>query len=156
MKRINCYVNVTEEEMKIADRIAEKLGYTSRTEILTALVQALIYAEPFRKETRELNSILTAETELSAIRDAFFEILEEYAFPVVAMHGPDYACRVLADDLKAWMYQKCHAVPQDTEMKEWVRLYYSLKKGDIIRYRIAQTTAQFAEEYAEKENEAYA
>ena len=154
MTRITCYVNVTEEEMKIADRIAEKLGYTSRTEILTALVQSLIYGEPFRKETRELNAILTADTELSAIRDAFFAILDEYAFPVIAMHGPDYACRALSDDLKAWMYQRCKAVPQDAEMKEWVRLYYTVKKGDIIRYRIAQTTAQFAEEYEEKENEA--
>jgi len=68
------------------------------------------------------------------------------------MHGPDYAYQALADDLKAWMYQRCRAVPQDADMKEWTRLYYAVKKGEIIRYRISRTT----EEYEEKENEAYA
>ena len=37
MTRITCYVNMTNEEMKIVDRTAEKLGYASRTELVTAL-----------------------------------------------------------------------------------------------------------------------
>lgn len=156
MTRITCYVNMTDDEMKIVDRTAEKLGYASRTELVTALLRSLIYAKPFRKETGDLNSILTLETEFDVLQENFLEVLDEYAFPVIAMHGPDYAFKALSEDLKAWMYQKCRAVPQDADMKEWVRLYYTIKKGDIIRYRIAQTTAQFAEELEDKENEAYA
>ena len=37
MTRITCYVNMTDEEMKIVNRTAEKLGYASRTELVTAL-----------------------------------------------------------------------------------------------------------------------
>jgi len=143
---------MTDEEMKIVDRTAEKLGYARRTELVTALLRSLIYAKPFRKETKDLNSILTLETELDALQENFLAVLDEYAFPVIAMHGPDYAYQALADDLKAWMYQRCRAVPQDADMKEWTRLYYAVKKGEIIRYRISRTT----EEYEEKENEAYA
>lgn len=147
---------MTDDEMKIVDRTAEKLGYASRTELVTALIRSLIYGKAFRNNTQELNGILTVEPELSSLQENFLEVLDEYAFPVIAMHGPDYAFKALSEDLKAWMYQKCLAVPQDADMKEWVRLYYTIKKGDIIRCRIAQTTAQFAEELEEKENEAYA
>ena len=142
--------------MQLVNRIAEKLGYASRTELVTALLRALIYAKPFRKDTEELNNILTLETELDKLRESFFSVIEEYAFPVLAMHGPDYTYRALYAELKTWMYQKSGAVPQDADMKEWIRLYSAIKKGDIIRYRIARTTEQFAEEYDDKENEAYA
>ena len=37
MTRITCYVNMTDEEMKIVNRTAEKLGYASRTELVTTL-----------------------------------------------------------------------------------------------------------------------
>ena len=156
MNRQICHANITDDEMQLVGRIAEKLGYSSRTELVTALLRSLIHAKPFRKETEDLNSILTLETELETLQQTFLDILDEYAFPVIAMHGPDYAYRALADDLKAWMYQKCRAVPQDADLKEWTRLYYTMKKGDIIRYRISRTTEEFAEEYEEKENEAYA
>jgi len=49
MKRNACRVNITDDEMKIIDRTAEKLGYASRTELVTALLRSLIYAKPFRK-----------------------------------------------------------------------------------------------------------
>jgi len=147
---------MTDDEMKIIDRIAEKLGYASRTELVTALLRCLIHAKPFRKETAELNSILTAGVELSAIRDVFFDVIDQYAFPVIAMHGADYTYRVLAEDIKAWMYQKCGAVPLDSDIKEWMKIYAAVKKGEIIRYRIEQTTKTFAEELADRENEAYA
>ena len=156
MNRLRLHTTITDDEMQLVGRIAEKLGYSSRTELVTALLRSLIHAKPFRKETEDLNSILTLETELETLQQTFLDILDEYAFPVIAMHGPDYAYRALADDLKAWMYQKCRAVPQDADLKEWTRLYYTMKKGDIIRYRISRTTEEFAEEYEEKENEAYA
>ena len=72
------------------------------------------------------------------------------------MHGADYTHRVLAEDIKAWMYQKCVAVPLDSYIKEWMKIYAAVKKGEIIRYRIEQTTKAFAEELEDKENEAYA
>ena len=156
MNRLRLHTTITGEEMQLVDRTAEKLGYTSRTELVTALLRSLIYAKPFRKETKDLNSILTLETELDALQENFLAVLDEYAFPVIAMHGPDYAYQALADDLKVWMYQRCRAVPQDSDMKAWTRLYYAVKKGEIIRYRISQPTEAFAEEYEEKENEAYA
>lgn len=156
MNRTAIYTTIYSEELAQIDRIAEKLGYASRTELVTALLRSLIYAKPFRKDTEELNAILTLETELDALRENFLAILDEYAFPVIAMHGPDYAHRALASDLRAWMYEKCKAVPQDADMKEWTRLYYTIKKGEIIRYRITRTTEEFAEEYEDKENEAYA
>lgn len=156
MNRLRLHTTVTDDEMKIVDRIAEKIGYASRTELVTALLRCLIHSKPFRKDTVELNAILTAESRLSEIRDAFFEVIDEYAFPVIAMHGADYTYRVLAEDIKAWMYKKCRAVPQDADIKEWMKIYAAVKKGEIISYRIEQTTKAFAEELEEKENEAYA
>lgn len=155
MTRISCYITLTEDEIIILDTVTAKLGYANRTELVTSLLRSLIYAKAFRKNTQELNGILTVEPEISSLQENFLEVLDEYAFPVIAMHGPDYAFKALSEDFKVWMYQKCRAVPQESDMKEWVRLYYTIKKGDIIRYRIAQTTAQFAEELEEKENEAY-
>ena len=38
MNRLICYVTITNDEMKIVDRIAEKIGYASRTELVTALL----------------------------------------------------------------------------------------------------------------------
>ena len=38
MTRTTCYVNITDDEMKIVDRIAEKIGYAIRTELVTALL----------------------------------------------------------------------------------------------------------------------
>ena len=37
MNRLRLHTTITDEEMKIVDRTAEKLGYTSRTELVTAL-----------------------------------------------------------------------------------------------------------------------
>ena len=129
MNRMRLHATLTDDELIIIDRIAEKLGYTSRTDL---------------------------ETELDTLRDAFFDVLDEYAFPVIAMHGADHACCALANDLKTWMYMKCKAVPQEADMKEWIKIYAAIKKGDIIRYRILRTTEEFAEEYEDKEQEAYA
>ena len=156
MNRMRLHATLTDDELIIIDRIAEKLGYTSRTELVTALLRFLIYAKPFRKDTENVNSITTLETELDTLRDAFFDVRDEYAFPVIAMHGADHACRALANDLKTWMYMKCKAVPQEADMKEWIKIYAAIKKGDIIRYRILRTTEEFAEEYEDKEQEAYA
>ena len=88
MNRLRLHTTITGEEMQLVDRTAEKLGYTSRTELVTALLRSLIYAKPFRKETKDLNSILTLETELDALQENFLAVLDEYAFPVIAMHGP--------------------------------------------------------------------
>ena len=38
MNRLICNVTITNDEMKIVDRIAEKIGYASRTELVTALL----------------------------------------------------------------------------------------------------------------------
>ena len=70
------------------------------------------------------------------------------------MHGADYTYHALSEDIKSWMYQKCGAVPLDSDIKEWIRIYASVKKGEIIRYRIEQTTKAFAEELEDKEKEA--
>ena len=72
--------------MQLVGRIAEKLGYSSRTELVTALLRSLIHAKPFRKETEDLNSILTLETELETLQQTFLDILDEYSFPELSTH----------------------------------------------------------------------
>ena len=38
MNRLRLHTTVTDDEMKLVDRIAEKIGYASRTELVTALL----------------------------------------------------------------------------------------------------------------------
>lgn len=118
--------------------------------MLTVILQSLIYGRAFRKETTELNALLTLAPELENLQRSFMDILDEYAFPIVAMRGADAAYNLLKEDFKRWMFEHCGAVPAEQDLKEWLRLYQTIKKGEIQRYRIQQITEQYKEEQGGK------
>lgn len=146
MTRVNLYAKLTNEEVNTLDRIAEDLGYPTRTDIITSLLQSLIYGKSFKKSTEEVDDISSYAERYNRLRDEFMNIIDKYAFPVVAMQGTDNAFRALKEDLKEWMYERCKAVPQEADMREWLKLYAILRKGKILQYRIDRMTETYSEE----------
>ena len=81
-KRAYAYANLTAHETEKLDEIAETLGYQSRTQLYTAAAHILIYGD-----AAELNRQNKRKTELQKRMNAFFGILDEMAFSVIAMRG---------------------------------------------------------------------
>ncbi len=145
--RQNAYLNITPEEYETLDSIAKNLGFVSRTDLFTACAHLLIYGETIdgepspnpvtEKELKNLHGL--NEKHLLQMR-TFVQILDEIALPVIAMRGIGVAFANLGHDFKILILERCGMVPEDTDIRDWLKIYQNTRRVKIIEYR----TKQFA------------
>ena len=146
--RKHIYINVTDEEFKTLDSIAENLGFISRTDLFTACAHLLIYGElaagepaPDSITADQLTRLHDHSEAISCMQRTFMEIVRETALPVIAMKGIATAENAFGEDIKHLIYERCGMVPEDTEIHDWFRLFKNLHRAELLEYRTRQFTA---------------
>jgi len=144
--RQTIYLNITDEEFKILDRIANELGFISRTELFTACAHILLYGKTAGKTpdditADQLTRLHDHSEAISCMQRTFMEIVRETALPVIAMKGIATAENAFGEDIKHLIYERCGMVPEDTEIHDWFRLFKNLHRAELLEYRTRQFTA---------------
>ena len=143
--RQTIYLNITNEEFKILDRIADELGFISRTDLFTTCAHLLIYGEVAKGEPvpdpvtgKELTDLHEISEKIRIQMQTFIQILDEIALPVIAMRGIGIVLNNLGHDIKILMLERCGMVPEDTEIHDWLKIYQNTHRSQIIEYRTKQ------------------
>lgn len=128
-KKAYAYANLTSAETEKLDEIAETLGYQSRTELYTAAAHILLYGDS--AELIRQNKRTTAVTRRM---QAFFAVLDEIAFPIIALRGiaPVYA--FLLDDIRRELFNRTDSVPADETLKHWLKIYANINRVKLDEY----------------------
>ena len=136
-------VNVTEKELEQIDKIAENLGYPNRTELYTACIHILLYGEG---NTLLLNHQRTKEC--SSEMQTFFAVIDDIAFPVIAMRGIAPVYTFLLDDIRRELYNRSQFVPSDETMKSWLKIYANIRRPQLLNYETEIRRQRYIEEEA--------
>lgn len=136
-------VNVTEKELAQIDEIAECLGYTNRTELYTACIHILLYGQG---NTLLLNHQRTKEC--SSEMQTFFAVIDDIAFPVIAMRGIAPVYTFLLDDIRRELYNRSRFVPSDETMKNWLKIYANIRRPQLLEYEAEIHRQRYIEEEA--------
>ena len=154
--RQHAYLRITDEEGTILDSIAENLGFVSRTDLFTACAHLLIYGEaadgepsPDPVTEKELKKLHALNQKFLLQMQTFIQILDEIALPVIAMRGTGVVISSLGHDIKLLMLERCGMVPEDTDIRDWLKIYKNTRRAKIIEYR----TRQFASIIKREEDE---
>ena len=146
--RQHIYLNITDEEFKILDRIANELGFISRTELFTSCAHLLIYGKvaagepaPDSITADQLTRLHDHSEAISCMQRTFMEIVRETALPVIAMKGIATAENAFGEDIKHLIYERCGMVPEDTDIRTWFRVFKNLHRAELLEYRTRQFTA---------------
>lgn len=149
--RKHIYINVTDEEFKTLDSIAENLGFISRTDLFTACAHLLIYGElaageptPDSITAGQLKKLHHYSENISCMQQTFMEIVRETALPVIAMKGIATAENAFGEDIKHLIYERCGMVPEDTDIRTWFRIFKNLHRAELLEYRSRQFAAALA------------
>ena len=129
IKKAYAYANLTTAETSKLDEIAETLGYQSRTELYTAAAHILLYgdaAELIRQNKRN--------TALNRRMQAFFAVIDEIAFPIVAVRGIAPVYTFLLDDIRRELFNRTDAVPTDETLKHWLKIYANINRTRLDEY----------------------
>ncbi|MEA5036767.1 MAG: hypothetical protein VB020_00715 [Methanocorpusculum sp.] len=145
--RQNAYLNITPEEFQTLNSIAENLGFLSRTDLFTACAHLLIYGKAADGEPsldpvteKELKNLHELNKKHLLQMQTFMQILDEIALPVIAMRGTGVVLSSLGHDIKLLMLERCGMVPEDIDIRDWLKIYKNTRRSHIIEYR----TKQFA------------
>jgi hypothetical protein len=149
--RQSIYLNISNEEFKILDRIAGDLGFVSRTDLFTSCAHLLLYGKtadgrssPDEYTADQLARLHTHSEKIVCMQQSFMEIVRETALPVIAMKGIATAEHAFGGDIKALIYERCGMVPEDTEIHDWFRLFKNLHRTELLEYRSRQFAAALA------------
>ena len=128
-KKAYAYANLTPIETEKLDEIADTLGYQSRTDLYTAAAHILLYgdaAEFVRQNNRK--TVLTRRMKV------FFDIVDELAFPVIALRGIAPVYTFLQDDIRRELFNRTDAVPTDETLKHWLKIYANINRTRLDEY----------------------
>ena len=141
VKKAYAYANLTPAETEKLDEIAETLGYQSRTELYTAAAHLLLYgdaAELIRQNKRK--------TAVNRRMQIFFAVLDDIAFPVIAMRGIAPVYTFLLDDIRRELFNRTDAVPADETLKHWLKIYANINRVRLDEYCDSVRRRQYLEE----------
>lgn len=144
MKR-HAYTHLTEDEYQQLDALILHQRFTNRTAYLTAVARVTLYGwqtkyhlppGEFDPVTAEWitwhKSRMTAEAEL---RQTYFVVLTDLAFPVIASRGAQLAFHLLQSDIEKALAERTGTVPSYDCMKTWTQAYETIHAEQLGRHR---------------------
>ena len=143
--RHSAYLNITKEEADALDRKLHRNGFANRTEYFTACAHVTLYGRLIAGEktlhpqvTTWIADVGTCGRTTEKLQQAFIELLHELAFPVIAARGGDAALTLLAEDLRAEMYERTGNVPTPAAMGDWMPVFENIYRPELLSFRAEQ------------------
>jgi len=145
---------LTDEEYQTLGTLIRRMGFANRKAYITAVCRATLYGWQTKYQTPDTEldpetaawiawhkSRMTTEDQL---RQTFFDILTDLAFPVIASRGGQLAFHLLQTDIETAMAERTGIVPTFACMKTWTQIYETIHAEPLGRHRadLARETAQ--------------
>ncbi|MDR0980439.1 MAG: hypothetical protein LBL85_01410 [Methanocalculaceae archaeon] len=157
------YALLSEEEYTNLCTIIRKMAFPSTSAYITAVCRTTLYGWQTKHQTPdpELDpktaawilwhkSRMTAEDEL---RQQFFNVLTDLAFPVIASRGGQLAFHLLQAEIETAMAERTGIVPTFACMKTWMQIYETIHAEPLGRHRagLAREATEEAEQLRRQE-----
>ena len=155
MKR-HAYTHLTLQEYQQLDQHIQHQGFPNRTAYFTAVARVTLYGWHTNYHTPE--SRLDPETlawitwhkhrmtQEDQLRQQFFDIITDLAFPVIAARGSQTAWDLLQNELQNQLAQQTGTLPSYQQLKTWIQTYETIHaealgrhRADLIRENARQT-----------------
>lgn len=155
MKR-HAYTHLTLQEYQQLDQHIQHQGFPNRTAYFTAVARVTLYGWHTDYHTPE--SRLDPETlawitwhkhrmtQEDQLRQQFFDIITDLAFPVIAARGSQTAWDLLQNELQNQLAQQTGTLPSYQQLKTWIQTYETIHaealgrhRADLIRENARQT-----------------
>ena len=78
----------------------------------------------------------------------FFAVIDDIAFPVIAMRGIAPVYTFLLDDIRRELYNRSRFVPSDETMKNWLKIYANIRRPQLLEYEAEIRRQRYLEEEA--------
>ncbi|HJK77700.1 MAG TPA: hypothetical protein O0Y06_08825 [Methanocorpusculum sp.] len=162
--RQHTYTNLTEEEYRAFGDFVRRAGFPTKSAYFTAVVRVSIYRchRDYHTPSEKLDpttlawiqhwkNSMTAEDEL---RQTYFDVLTELAFPVIASRGGQLAFHLLQTEIECEMADRTGTIPPYEQMKTWTQVYETIHAEELGRHRadLARDAARETERLRQQED----
>ena len=132
------------KDVKELDRTAKRNGYSSRSELLTALALAAsrgtklaeqIYGKPIPESAKTLIDTHTLQISEEKLQKTLTDTIEEMLFPVIALRGADIAGDTAWKDIRSAVREKTGVWLTESEIKEAIEHFEHLNRPRLTDHR---------------------
>ena len=155
--RKHLYALLTDEEYQTLDTLIHRMGFPHKIAYLTAVCRTTLYGwqTKYHVPSGELDPE-TADwiawhknhmTKEDLLRQTYFDILTDLAFPVIASRGAQLAFHLLQNEIETAMAEQAGMLPSYDQLKTWTQIYETIHAEELGRHRagLARDTAQETE-----------
>jgi len=161
--RKHLYAFIDDEEYQALTTLIRRMEFPTLSAYFTAVARVTLYGWQTKYQTPdpELDpktaawitwhkSRMTAEDEL---RQQFFTVLTDLAFPVIASRGGQLAFHLLQAEIETAMAERTGIVPTFACMKTWMQIYETIHAEPLGRHRagLAREATEEAEQLRRQE-----
>ena len=157
------YAFLSEEEYHDLCTIIRTMAFPSTSAYITAVCRTTLYGWHTNYHTPEQDhNPETAAwiawhknrmTKEDGLRQTFFDVLTDLAFPVIAARGAQLAFHLLQSEIETAMAERTGIVPSFDCMKTWMQIYETIHAEELGRHRadLARDTARETEHLRQQE-----
>ncbi|MDE2518552.1 MAG: hypothetical protein O0W93_03945 [Methanocorpusculum sp.] len=143
--RQHTYTNLTDEEYRAFGDFVRRAGFPTKSAYFTAVVRVSIYRPHLDYHTPpdELDPTTLAwiqhwknsMTTEDRLRQTYFDILTDLAFPVIASRGAQLAFHLLQNEIETAMAEQAGMLPSYDQLKTWTQIYETIHAEELGRHR---------------------
>ncbi|MCZ0861585.1 hypothetical protein O0S10_10210 [Methanocorpusculum sp. MG] len=144
-QRRSLYAFINDEEYQNFDTIIKKMQFPSTSAYLTAIIRVTLYGwqTKYHVPSGDLDPA-TADwiawhknrmTKEDRLRQTYFDILTDLAFPVIASRGAQLAFHLLQNEIETAMADRTGLIPSHEQLKTWTQIYETIHAEQLGRHR---------------------
>ncbi|MCZ0860918.1 hypothetical protein O0S10_06720 [Methanocorpusculum sp. MG] len=155
--RKHLYAFLNDEEYHTLTTLIGRMEFPTLSAYITAVCRTTLYGwqTKYHVPSGELDPE-TADwiawhknhmTKEDRLRQTYFDILTDLAFPVIASRGAQLAFHLLQNEIETAMAEQAGMLPSYDQLKTWTQVYETIHAEQLGRHRadLARDTAQETE-----------
>ena len=136
-KQVACHFKMEKDTAQKLDLRIKRSGFASRTDFFTAVAEAALgqASEALEQSVRDwINSQTPAESE-EQIEAVIDQIIREYLFPAIAVHGADIAFESTWKDIRRIVHDRIGLWLTTSELKQAYTRFENLNRKELSDYK---------------------
>ena len=139
------YAFLTDEEYKDFCTVIRTMAYPTTSAYITAVARVTLYGwhTRYHAAADDLDPATAAwiawhqrrMTAEDTLRQQFFDVLTDLAFPVIAARGAQLAFHLLQTEIETALAERCGLVPSYDCMKTWTQVYETIYRQQLDEHR---------------------
>ena len=144
-QRRSLYAVLTSEEYQNLGHIVKKLQFPSTSSYLTAVCHTTLYGwhtcchipdadlDPVTSTWIRWQKARMQEED--RLRQTYFDLLSDLAFPVIAARGAQLAFHLLENEIETALAERTGCIPPADQLKNWTRIYETIYAEELGKHR---------------------